>query len=101
LAAAEEAITRLAIPHMRVRYEDFAADPASMAAALSEFLDVDLRADDLSFSNRLDHSRLRGRIATYVEHRYERLPPGLRKAAKRLAPRALLRALFPERRALK
>jgi hypothetical protein len=101
LGAARDAITRLAIPHLEVRYEDFAADPVAMAAALSDFLDIELRPEDLSFSTRLDHSRLRGRIATYVEHRYERLPPGLRRTAKRLAPRALLRALFPERRALK
>ncbi|MEX2048873.1 MAG: sulfotransferase [Gemmatimonadota bacterium] len=101
LGAAKDAITRLAIPHLEVRYEDFAADPVSMAAALSDFLDVELGAEDLSFSTKLDHSRLRGRIATYVEHRYERLPPGLRRAAKRLVPRTLLRALFPERRTLK
>lgn len=99
LGAAETAIARLGIPHLEVRYEDFAADPAGMAARLGDFLDLDLRAEDLSFSTKLDHSRLRGRIATLLEHGYERLPPGLRRTAKRLAPRALFRALYPERKA--
>jgi hypothetical protein len=101
LGAADDAIARHGIPHLEVRYEDFAADPTSMAGRLSSFLDIDLRPEELSFSPKLDHSRLRGRVATFVEHRYERLPPGLRQVAKRLAPRALLRALFPERRELK
>ena len=100
LGAATAAIVRNAIPYVEVLYDDFATDPGAMARRLSDFLDLDLRSEDISFSSKLDHSRLRGRIATFLEHRYERLPPSLRRTAKRLAPRALLRALFPERREL-
>ena len=101
LEAARSTIARLDIPYLEVGYEEFAADRVALAARLSAFLDLDLRPEDLSFSTKLDHSRLRGRLATFLEHRYERLPPGLRRAAKRLAPRVLLRTLFPERRELK
>ena len=99
LAAAEDAIARLGIPHLEVRYEEIAEKPAAIAERLSGFLDVDLRPDRLGYSKGLDHSRLRGRLATFLEHRYEGLPPGLRRFVKRLAPQALIRTLFPERRA--
>jgi hypothetical protein len=99
LTAAEEAIARLGIPHLEVRYEDVADHPEAVAKRISDFLSVDIRPDQLGFSRGLDHSRPRGRLGTFLEHRYEALPPGLRRIAKRLTPQTLIRALFPERRA--
>lgn len=100
LRAAESAIGRLSIPHQEVLYEDFAADPHGMARRLSDFVGVRLSAADLGFTRKFDHSGVRGRVATFLEHRYEQLPRGLRGQLKRLAPRALVRRLFPERETL-
>ena len=98
LRTACETVDRLGIPCMEVRYGDLAENPTFVAQRLSAFLGLDLAADDLGFASKFDHSTLRGRTATLVEHSYERLPPGLRRLAKRMAPRALFRSLFPERR---
>lgn len=97
LRAATATIARLGIPHLELSYEDFAADPSAMARRLSDFLDLPLAPEDFGFSKKLDHSRLRGRIGTLVERAYERLPSPMRRVAKRIAPSALVRVLFPER----
>jgi hypothetical protein len=99
LAAARAAITRWKIPHLEVRYEDFAQDPTSTARALSSLLDLDLSPSDLGFTAKLNHSSFRGRAATALDRAYERLPQPLRRASKALAPAALLRLLYPERAA--
>jgi hypothetical protein len=97
LAAARAAIARWKIPHLEVRYEDFAQDPTSTARALSSLLDLDLAPSDLGFTGRLNRSSFRGRVATALDRAYERLPRPLRRTAKALAPAALMRLLYPER----
>jgi hypothetical protein len=97
LTAAWAAVERLGIPALEVQYEDFADKPAETARRLSEFLHLKLEPADLGFSSKLDHSSPRGRLGTFLERRYERLPRGVQRLAKRLAPHSLVRALFPER----
>lgn len=97
LSSAREALDGLGIPHLEVQYEHFSEDPTQMAATLSAFLDMSLTEEDLGFSKELDRSSWRGRMATLVDHSYERLPTPLRRLAKGLAPRSLVRLLFPER----
>lgn len=100
LRAAADAIARFSIPHLEVLYEEFSGDPKETARRLSDFVGVSLSAGDLGFTREFDHSGIRGRLATFLEHRYEQLPVGLRGQLKRLAPRALVRRLFPERETL-
>jgi len=97
LSAARSSLQVLNIPHLVVRYEDFSREPEGMARRISDFVSLDLAPEGIGFSRELDHSSTRGRLANVLERSYERLPSPLRRLAKRLTPRALIRTLFPER----
>jgi hypothetical protein len=88
-AAAISAIETLKIPYICESYERFASEPERVAAALSAFLSIELRAPDILFDRRHDHSRLLGRISTAIQLSWDRLPDGVRKAVKRIVPTRL------------
>ncbi|HET9948620.1 MAG TPA: sulfotransferase [Longimicrobiales bacterium] len=95
--AARRAVENLALPFVSIDYGDYAADPAGVAARLSEVFEIEVAPADLNFHPELDHSGLRGTVAAEVRRQLKRLP---RKPVERLAslvPRRLLGLLFPER----
>ncbi len=97
LAAAERAIARHNIPHMSIDYADYENRPAEVAQRIGEFFDIPLSAADLSYAGQLNHSSLRGRLATAVDLWLERLPLHWLKGIKQWVPGWLLRAIYPER----
>ncbi len=97
IAAAERAIARHNIPHISIAYADYATKPDAVARRIGEFFDMPLSASELSYAGQLNHSSLRGRLATAADLWLERLPSHWLKSIKRLVPNWLMRAIYPER----
>ncbi len=97
MAAAEKAIARHNIPHVTIEYGDYAAKPAEVAQRIGEFFDIALCSADLSYSGQLNHSSMRGKLATVIDLQLERLPSHWVKTIKSVVPGWLMRAVYPER----
>lgn len=97
IAAAEKAIASHNIPHMTIEYSDYETGPAAAAQRIGEFFDIALCSADLSYSGQLNHSSMRGKLATAIDLQLERLPSHWVKKAKSFVPARLTRAIYPER----
>lgn len=97
MAAAERAIEKLAIPHITIHYSDYAQQPDEIARRMSEFFAVDLQANQLGYSGKLNNSTLRGKCMRLADNIADLVPDKIRKFIKRCIPRRLLRMLFPGR----
>lgn len=95
--AAELAIQKHNIPHIVIDYADFESDPTSTAKKIGDCFRMELNADELGFSSKLNNSHLSGKISTTLDRMADKLPDGLRKTIKFLVPKSLLKKIFPHR----
>jgi hypothetical protein len=95
---AERAIEQKGIPALTVDYEDYLGDASGVAARIGSFFELELTGQDLNVDSKLDHSTARGRLARAIERGTERIPRSWTRELKRLTPRWLVNAAFPERR---
>jgi len=100
LSAARRAIDTQGIPHVVVSYEQCSQEPEIVARSLTGLSEVAVSASSLNFDHRYDHSSTRGKLATAIDLWAGKLPASVRHALKRIAPKSVLSALFPERQDL-
>lgn len=98
LAAAQQAIDALGIPHIELDYEAALEDPGAAAATLTRFTGHRVTLADMGVEASLNHSTRMGRAGMTVEKVYDVLPRPLRSAVKALTPSWLIHIFFPERR---
>jgi hypothetical protein len=97
IAAAQEAIRVLQIPHVEVNYADYRQDPQRVAALLSDEFGLTLSVVDLGFTDSFSSSTAQGKFRIAAEKAVRLIPLPARNGIRRVAPRALLRKLCPGR----
>lgn len=97
IAAADHAITRFAIPHLKIDYDEFAKHPDETARWLTELCGTEIHAADLAFDGKLNHSSLKGGMIARLERCALWLPASWRSFIKKRMPKSVLNTLFPGR----
>ena len=95
---AERAVKESGIPAVTLDFADYHRDPAGVASRLNDFLGLDLRADDLNFQSKLDHSTAWGRFSMRLRLLQKSMPRPVIRRLERLLPSSVLNLLFPEKR---
>ena len=98
ISAAEKNIDFHSIPHIRIDYSDYRADPDDVASKIGTAFGLNLGVDDLGFRRELNHSSFRGSIERHFEKLVGAMPDSLRKTAKRITPKSIVGLLFPSRK---
>ncbi len=97
ISTAEKTLTDLKIPYIVVHYNDFKRLPEKTASRIASFFDVKLTAHELNFSEQLNHSSMRGQIATHVDLLIGYLPKTWLPRLKPLVPPWIMKKIYPER----
>ncbi len=90
------AVDELGIPHITVDYSEYFDQPDTVAKRIGKFCGLSLSSDELNVHKGLNHSRLKGRILTWVRVQLRKIPRRSRKWLQNALPRRLISILFPE-----
>jgi len=94
---AKRTIERQRIPHIEIGYEEYAKAPRQTAERIGDFFGVMLSEADLNIRSELNHSSLRGRIASHISKVANHLSIDSRRRIKAIIPKRIVDALFPEK----
>ena len=97
LSNAEASIARYSIPHIVVNYSDFGDYAEQTSIKIGDFFEIDLDSKDLGFDNKLNTSGFRGAVMKTVVKFGDLLPYSARNLLKKMAPKFLLKIIFPHR----
>lgn len=97
MQAAEDTIRDLNIPFAEINYEDFQSAPHKICGVIQANFGVDLSLQDLNYKSEYNHNSLRGKLSTRLDLLLNKMPKSWIGTIKKLTPRSLLRAFFPER----
>lgn len=98
LGTAETTIEALSIPFVEVDYAEFMEMPHRVAKRIGEFFELDLSVQDLNVRPELNHSRIGGKVSTYLRIQLRKLPRAPIKRLEKALPRWVLAKIFPERK---
>lgn len=98
LRAAEEAASSSQISHCAVDYCDYASRPAMVARRISTFCGLDLSMEDLNVHVDLNHSTVRGRVASHLRMSLDHGALRHLRLLRRLVPPHWLAVLLPEKK---
>jgi hypothetical protein len=97
IANAESLLKQHSIPALVIDYNDFKIGPRFLRDKINRFANLDLSLADLHYEEKYNHDNFKGKIGTLLDRFVSRLPTRWLKGLKRLAPKALLKVLYPER----